>query len=503
MIFKTLIRLVLLSVLLISCENVENYEPVKTQIPESFVVTRSGEGEGLWVAGDKITLFSSTESAPFMLVYDGSAWKSDNSKLPLCRFPAKFFAVFPASGSDAFTLPADQSTSDKLLSADWISTDDTELISNAGAPLGLNFKHMFCKVEISIVKYNNEFGGVVPTITNPIFTAGTLKYKRNNGSKGAYANPTESGVTSEIKPLFTQSSDGMHKIEAMLPPGNYTGSWFTIYVNGAKLKVVNAQSINMEGGKTYKMNLTVGKEMLALNLNNVSDFVTAWDREVPIDFIAPKIGDYLYDDGTWGAWTTSKKAIGVVFSNNTTQNDKDAGYYNGYAIALNEVVANQFKTTNTTDGYGNMGWNPRSFASTIEQNRDGLTYSISLYNDEHPAVKAAYNYKNRILKDISSWASRWFIPGFGQWCEVIINLGGAPATPSSAYSTYVTWNYSPNNLNTYFEGKSGAIGIKGGEYWTSSYNNDRPHQVSIGYSDFVIQTQSNTSKFKVRPAIAF
>jgi hypothetical protein len=503
--YKSFITLFSLPLLLAACSGNDGLADMAQQDVVPDVSTRGTDGVTTnWKKGDKIALFKASGTMAKNFVFNDINWNPEDGNNLKATLPATFYGVYPATGNDNFLIPADQSTADKLHSADFMSTGNVEL-GSAKDPLNLVFKHLLCKVDISIKEYKNEFGGTIPTITNPRFYSG-LAVNRKVGTNGVYASLAES-EKHEVTPVYTESQvDGKHKFEAIIAQGVYGNGFFSVEVNGKRTEVAFSGNtdISMESGYSYHFDLVVGKEFLQLNLTNVTDYAGAWRREEGIDYVPPKIGDYLYDDGTYGVWNSSKKAIGVVFSTTTTQKDQDAGYFRGYAIAMNQSAQRvKFKTTNTTDGYGNMGWG-RTFPLTIECNRDGLTMTKSLNNDEHPVFKEAVAYKSRISKDISSWASDWFVPAYGQWCNVFINLGGISETPYDIYPSWTKWRkISLDKLNSYFVNRSGATKIVD-DYWTSSYNNNEAQEIDFSsITGIDMQEVTNTSLNYVRPAIAF
>ncbi len=499
---KEILSYIVFGTILISCNKIDDIGSGQPQPLTYGTITRGTSSiDNQWKIGDKITLISSNRGFEKTLEFDGYSWKTEDGKPIKSQLPATCYGIYPQSATSDLSISTDQSSLQKMLMADIMSTQD-EQVSTPQTPLNLTFVHILSKVEITISEYKSEFGGIIPSVTAPSLKS-YIQIERKSLSGKAYAYTK--GVKQSINPLFTKNINGKHKIEAIIAPGIYGSEMLSIEINGKKVKAVSStgQSIQLQGGRSYKFNLVVGKDAIILNLSSVTDFARSWIKEIPIDFVPPKIGEYLYDDGSYGPYGnfgSTKKAIGVIFSVNPTQSDIEAGYYKGYALALYETNLVQFKTSATTDGYGNMGWNPRSFLYTIENNRDGLTYTMSLNDSDHPAVKAAIDYKSKISKDISSWASDWFIPGYGQWCEVAINLGKMSDTPYKVYRSWTYWNESIETLNNIF---SRTSELNNKSYWTSSYNNDKPINISFSYNYVSLEDIKNSSKCRVRPAIAF
>ena len=167
--------------------------------------------------------------------------------------------------------------------------------------------------------------------------------------------------------------------------------------------------------------------------------------------IKPKIGDYLYSDGTWSSQLDYEKTpLGIVFSTETTEKDKALGYKRGYAMTI-APPSMQYS-------YG-VSWSTvskKEFSdsyTTIQEalnDRDGLTKTMQIaqtddYQNKYPAFYKAYNF----LEDFyPEWTSPRFLPSAGQWRDIIVNLGEA----SSEYDFIseggdVIWEVSTSIVN--------------------------------------------------------
>lgn len=159
-----------------------------------------------------------------------------------------------------------------------------------------------------------------------------------------------------------------------------------------------------------------------------------------------KVGDYVYNnngelafsdgglrkmylDGTleWATRPDSKTdkgtCIGIVFSNNTTEEDKAFGFKKGYIISIKDASKGVWKNEDTSD---NLGHTIKTMGDFI-QDMNGLTYCRKIKAADpgfanHPVLyKLETEYS---LTAPTSGTSEWFIPSTGQWCCAMTNLSG-------------------------------------------------------------------------------
>ncbi|MFA6758515.1 MAG: fimbrillin family protein [Bacteroidales bacterium] len=258
-----------------------------------------------------------------------------------------------------------------MSSATYMSSNNV-LLTDFMQPLNLVFKHRLAKVVITITEYQNEFGGIVPTVTTPKFRAYTNIVRDNDGST-LLPNQELTAIT----PLFTREDiQGKHKFEVLIAPNQYNKQ-FTCVVNGVEL--TSSLPSNLEGGKSHLFNLTVGKEMLIFNRPQVTEYVGGWDQEIGLDY-GPKVGEYLYSDGTWGALDKTKNPVGIIFSTQTDQHDRQDGYHLGYAISMAYAKEGdnslfQYKTSKTWDPNSSYDNKVFGYKITLKQ---GQVYGFSL-----------------------------------------------------------------------------------------------------------------------------
>ena len=509
---KLFIPLFTITLLLLgSCNKEELNQKVQMQSITLKTSTRSPDGnnEDVWRNGDKIAVFAQHYQAKYFK-YDEANWQPTDGETFYGEVPGVFFGVSPASMNSDFIIPTDQSTVEKLRDADYMSSDNVELADNK-QPLDLVFKHRLAKVEITITQYKSEFGGNIPTVVTPNFSAYTRLVRQSDGST-MLPNQSHNIIT----PLFTKdNSQSKHKFEVLIAPGDYEKK-FTCVVNSKVLS--STLPSNLEEGKTYRFNLTVGNDIIQLSTPRVNDFGKGWSDEVAIDFGQLKVGDYLYSDGTWGELDKGRMPIGLVFSTTTSEIDKAAGYRKGYAISMSfakigDNVDFAYKTSNEVDAaiidYLNSSWEDKV------ANKDGRTETLLLNESEHPAIKAALSYQPPLASSPIPQASEWFVPSLGQWHDIIVNLAGVSFEPGEIYGHTLFWptvsKNQLNNINKYFsdwkrsEYSDIAFELSGYSWWTSSQAEPGYHFKAnfIQRDGWEITHEQKQSKQRVRPAIAF
>lgn len=132
-----------------------------------------------------------------------------------------------------------------------------------------------------------------------------------------------------------------------------------------------------------------------------------------------KIGDYYYEDGTISSEMISgKKAVGVVFSVETSNNGFWSSGTHGQIVALTDISANKMQweagELKDYDNYPNFTWENRIDAF---DDNDGKKY-----NEEDLCPNINYEC-NGFLTDGVDGISSWYVPTVGQWKRIIENLG--------------------------------------------------------------------------------
>ncbi|MDE6296982.1 MAG: hypothetical protein K2L89_03965 [Muribaculaceae bacterium] len=197
----------------------------------------------------------------------------------------------------------------------------------------------------------------------------------------------------------------------------------------------------------------------------------------------PQIGYILYADGSWSKRRQNDKTpVGIIFSTNTSDADKEAGFTHGYALALRnageKVKWAAVPAELQTDYYTS------SVEYGFQTDKDGRTHTDVLKSkgiSAFPAAEMAVNYDAPVPPS----SSGWYLPSSGQWFDICVNLGGMPEQMPRLGITEGYWNdlqacnQSLQRINEYLSlsGKNNyeKITVPSGDYqwfWTSSESSE-------------------------------
>ena len=189
-------------------------------------------------------------------------------------------AFYPAVGQDdysSFELPEDQSTLEKLKSADcmnavWIGKPTTDAIN-------FQMKH-----RLSMITINYDFASE--------FTNATIDYAQVIPSDPfVMFDAKDGGKMDEPYGVFGTTIDAYHDavnktIQAIVIPCTYPEGQLLmkISVNGDELQVKMPEAKTFDEGTHYTFNLKVGKDKVTLTPTNTdTDFPGGWNNDSEVD----------------------------------------------------------------------------------------------------------------------------------------------------------------------------------------------------------------------------
>jgi hypothetical protein len=379
--------------------------------------------------------------------------------------------------------------------------------------------------------------------TTNYLSSGKLGYTGTAGTK-TYLSATDNPYYFYVFPHGSTSPTKL-VIKGIFYPKGKTESggevmYYPITVNHSQ----RGTTISVSGGSTYSDGATYPKEStveantvysLGVTINGrgvssvtdelipssvtVNMSVSSWDTvSVSTDFKpALSIGNFLYSDGSYGAYNSSKTAIAVIFSTTTSTTDQGHGWTHGYAMAL--MNASESCTWGPTTIDTSIPNTASTTTTNIMNNKDGYSETDSIGNNsDYPAFKTALDYKNTITSPSNT--SSWYLPSCGQWYDICVNLGGMSKTPDIVVGGY-HWttsndNYTllcVNNINKYltllnnhgYDIDFFSI-IDSPNYWCSSEGGVSGAFHILFGSEGNLGIGSSIQKsctYKVRPVIAF
>lgn len=273
-----------------------------------------------------------------------------------------------------------------------------------------------------------------------------------------------------------------------------------------KLKVVDSQGhiliedIDIKGGITTLFN----KEILQTALT---------------DYTNCRIGDYFYSDGSFShALSNNKQPVGIVFSLNTTEEEKARGWTHGQIVALRDCservswaagkqlingyihldeCTNDLKNQANTRGKGLFDRN--GFLQTMRAKVDSP--------QSHPAFHACLNFKpkknffekrstaDKFAMLPTDKTSGWYLPSAGQWADIIENLGNTKLQYSICGGFFCAGG---------IRRVKDLLDLSTACYWTSlPMSSNLAWVCDIGHLGVDFKYANNNNKCCVRPVAAF
>lgn len=425
-----------------------------------------------------------------------------------------FYAYYPTSilnkithvaGSTpvlSYTVP--DNAADQI---DILASSKTGVAGNSYNQTPVDFKHIFAVVQFQVGSSGLPSGTISSISIGNVANSGTYTFGSGwsdvTGSKTfiLFPSTTISGTSGEsiMSGTYTLIMIPQAFSNAVITLTYNTGTTYTKTISGT-----------WSTGNTYTYNLSK-----------------------PVN-----IGDYYYSDGTWGSiaehTNSTASAIGVIFSNSTSNIDKGHNWTHGYAMALQNAGSSSAAYQWYTSNSGNPTGTYISGADNIISDKNGYTHSGYIQTGDYAAGIAAKNFiaKDRNGNTITapSGTSGWYLPSSGQWYDICAILGGMVIASGGNYtsgsSRNLRWysidisgdtnNYSSlcaSNLNIYLntlkeKGYSIDLFSNSNEYYWSSSEYDSFGACSVGFvSDGDVgldySCYGKTNSFRVRSVIAF
>jgi hypothetical protein len=275
--------LALLTLGLTACQQEEDFAPqgsgdeIRISCTTDAIQTRVNtlEGGNVWENGDQVKIERTIKYDSDYYTYTASVAKNGT---PTWTLDKKLYwngeeehilaAFYPAVGQDdyrSFELPEDQSTLEKLKSADcmnavWVGKPTTD-------PINFQMKH-----RLSMITINYDFASE--------FTNATIDYAQVIPSDPfVMFDAKDGGKMDEPYGVFGSTIDAYHDavnktIQAIVIPCTYPeGQLFMkISVNGEELQVKMPEAKTLDEGTHYTFDLKVGKDKVSVEQVSMGDF---------------------------------------------------------------------------------------------------------------------------------------------------------------------------------------------------------------------------------------
>ena len=250
-------------------------------------VNSDGAGD-TFESGDSFCLINKSRPSQNKGTYataDGTNWTQSEGLVLWASGTNEFSAYMPATAAiEPFLIPEDQSTIEKLKSADYMTATASV---EKGGDVNLQFAHQLTKVTLNI-SYTNQYTG------NEVVSALKIgKIPNSTPDNNLIKQAGDGFIPYPFVAGKTLSEVAQQSYTAIVIPGSYydtgTYSYFlTMTIGGTevKLKANNFLQTNLalQAGKAYTFNVQVGE-----NQANVSQLsVKAWSGTDPLDEVEPE-----------------------------------------------------------------------------------------------------------------------------------------------------------------------------------------------------------------------
>ncbi len=190
---------------------------------------------------------------------------------PMLTFSA-YYPVTTGTSMTAFTLPADQSSVDKIALADYMTRQQVISRPEGGSDINLQLERKMARVIVRISGFGNQYFDDLKTVSN------VRIYSEASGI--ADGNPT--GSSTEIQPYAQGSIDDWtggwrqnSTFTALVVPGyGDSGARFIQLTDGEGSTLIVKGIPELEAGNSYTFNLVVGKNRIEVQSVTVQDWTT-------------------------------------------------------------------------------------------------------------------------------------------------------------------------------------------------------------------------------------
>lgn len=183
---------------------------------------------------------------------------------PMLTFSA-YYPVTTGTSMTAFTVPADQSSVEKIALADYMTRQQVISRPEGGSDIQMQLERKMARVIVRISGFGSQYFDDQKTVSN------VRIYSEASGI--ADGNPT--GSSTEIQP-YAQGNGGQGSTyTALVVPGyGDSGARFIQLTDGEGSTLLVKGIPELEAGNSYTFNLTVGKNRIEVASVTVQDWTT-------------------------------------------------------------------------------------------------------------------------------------------------------------------------------------------------------------------------------------
>lgn len=441
-------------------------------------------------AGDKAGLFivnssGKVTSANLPVTFDGTKWALDN-RMEFDNDNAAYFFYFPYQSTIAGSplVGDDATTNGNSYEQFFANVVDQWTIINDGTLQGW--------------KSNLHIGGTSDTNLSSI---SRFNFYRPNIFTIAVTEHIGTPVVMEENAYtYTLAGYGSwiaNRVEMVMPsttfpanmtPVKYTDGETDYYVYLVRSSTDTEISATGENGWTMTVNTHgSGSSSTAYTPITITPSNEPTQGSATPTAYELRVGDVYFSDGSIGhtSLDCSSTPIGIVtyVDNSTTtaddlyteKNTKAQGI-GGHGLVM---CLDMHSSTNVRWKSGSSTADNRpkiTDMATLEDAISGYTESAAMYDDNHPAIKAAMEYNTLPAPEEKS--TGWFLPTAAQWAKTFASLFGKNVDNYTSFSSYMYY-FSPN-VNGEWQTILSRVGLV--EQYGSTFDNLQ-YITSSEYSD--------------------
>ena len=195
-----------------------------------------------------------------------------------------------AEASASLSAQTEQSTAEAIKSSDHLYYYSNAVTPSSDGTIIIPLDHVMSKLEVKVTLRNQYGGSGSNPITSAIVFGSATSATYTIAEATQWSNPS---AASDITPCLSayNSTNRIANYEAILIPQNIASNTFGVKVTigGKSYTWKSANPIQLDGGKKYTLDLTLGKNELTLNKLSVGNWkeetVTGLNAELVIPYV--------------------------------------------------------------------------------------------------------------------------------------------------------------------------------------------------------------------------
>ena len=366
-----------------------------------------------------------------------------------------FLAYYPATtgtSMTAFTLPADQSSADKIALADYM-TREYGASNEYSNDINLDLERKTARVIVNIAGFTDQYDNNEKTVSNVRINSQYSTIDDGNGQ----------GDVTAVTPYMQGTGGAGTSYTALVVPGGGDDYATFITLTDGESNTLTVKDIpELRDGYSYTYHLTVGKNTIQVQSVTVENWATGETlaggqaTESPASpfagVTAEDLGKLIGADGKIYATKAAAETAGTTAVAKIAYLGSDAEtsttYNHGLALALSDISDKQYWCSQTSSTCLPTQYDD---ASAAKGDMAGLANTDALVghgSHTHDAASAARNYNSGTHP---TGTSAWFLPSAGQWDKMVTAAGGYNQLGLQSSTVSFYWSSSENNAgNAWF-----------------------------------------------------